>query len=84
MASVVLTVGAAVSGSDWLLSFGVWLGASVAQFLLPVPFLIRDRVPARWVVRYPLLAGLAVLWVPVLIVSRRIGGWVRTPHRGDG
>ncbi len=84
VASVALTVGAGVSGSDWLLPVPVWLGASLAQFLLPVPFLIRDRVPARWVVRYPLLAGLAVLWVPVQIVSRRIGGWVRTPHRGDG
>jgi cellulose synthase/poly-beta-1,6-N-acetylglucosamine synthase-like glycosyltransferase len=61
----------------------MWFGLP-AQFLMPVPFLIRDRVPGRWVMRYPLLAGLAVLWVPVQIVSRHIGGWVRTPHRGDG
>ena len=84
VATVALAVAAGVSESDWLLPLPMWFGASLAQFLMPVPFLIRDRVPGRWVVRYPLLAGLAVLWIPVQILSRRVGGWVRTPHRGDG
>ena len=81
--SVALAVGAAVSGSDWLLPEVVWIAAALLQFLVPVPFLIRERVRLRWVVCYPVLAGLALLWIPVQIVSRRVGGWVRTPHRGD-
>jgi cellulose synthase/poly-beta-1,6-N-acetylglucosamine synthase-like glycosyltransferase len=81
--SVALAVGAAVSGSDWLLPAVTWMTAALLQFFVPVPFLIRERVPLKWVVRYPVLAGLAVLWLPVQIVSRRVGGWVRTPHRGD-
>jgi cellulose synthase/poly-beta-1,6-N-acetylglucosamine synthase-like glycosyltransferase len=81
--SAALAVGARFDTGGWLLPWPVWAAAAGAQLLFPLPFLIRDRVPWRWVWGYPLLAGLAVLWVPIQIVSRRVGGWSRTPHRGD-
>lgn len=78
-----LAIGAVFESRGWFLPWPVWVAAAGAQFLLPLPFLVRDRVPWRWVLGYPLLAGLAVLWIPIQIVSRRVGGWSRTPHRGD-
>ncbi len=81
--SSVLAVVAAFTTSDLLLPWQVWTVAAAAQFIFPLPFLVRDGVPLRWVVRYPLLAGLAVLWIPIQILSRRVGGWTHTPHRGE-
>lgn len=78
-----LAIVSAVVGGDALLGWPVWAVAAAAQFLFPIPFLLRERVPWRWVIRYPLLAGLAILWVPVQVASRRVTGWRRTPHRGD-
>ena len=51
--------------------------------LLPLPFLARDGVPARYLARYPLVTLIALLWVPVRVASR-LGarGWYHTPHVG--
>jgi cellulose synthase/poly-beta-1,6-N-acetylglucosamine synthase-like glycosyltransferase len=78
-----LAVAAATTGSSLLLPAVVWIAIAAAQFVAPIPFLIRDGVPLRWVVRYPALVGLALLWLPIQLVSRRVGSWVRTPHRGE-
>ena len=56
--SSVLAVVAAFTTSDLLLPWQVWTVAAAAQFIFPLPFLVGDGVPLRWVVRYPLLAGL--------------------------
>jgi cellulose synthase/poly-beta-1,6-N-acetylglucosamine synthase-like glycosyltransferase len=67
----------------WFLGWGVWAVVAVAQFGWPIPFLIRDGVAPRYVVRYPILMLLPLLWIPIGIVSRRLRGWYHTPHVGD-
>jgi cellulose synthase/poly-beta-1,6-N-acetylglucosamine synthase-like glycosyltransferase len=61
-----------------------WLLGSIAAIvvLLPVVFLAVDRVPGRYIVRYPYVALIAVLWVPIRIASRVLSSWKRTPHTG--
>jgi cellulose synthase/poly-beta-1,6-N-acetylglucosamine synthase-like glycosyltransferase len=51
--------------------------------LLPVVFLLVDRVPARYVVRYPYVTLIAILWLPIRIGSRVLTGWNRTDHGTD-
>ena len=67
---------------SWLFPSQVWLVATAVQIGLPIPFLIRDRVPLRYVVRYPLLVVLAVLALPIRVASRLRRGWYHTRHRG--
>ncbi len=67
--------------------FGLWpwwlLGAIAAiVVLLPVVFLIVERVPARYIVRYPYVALIAMLWFPIRIASRILPTWKRTTHTG--
>ena len=52
------------------------------QLLAPIPFLVIERVPARYLWRYPLLAVFALLWLPVRLIARRATGWYHTPHQG--
>ncbi|MEX0865163.1 MAG: glycosyltransferase [Acidimicrobiia bacterium] len=82
LVSGLLTVGAALTQSEWLLPWQVWASATAVQVLQPIPFLAREGVPGRQLVRYPLLALLAALWLPIRVVSTRVGGWYHTPHRG--
>ena len=82
LVSAVLTLAAAVLGSPWLLPWPVWAGATAVQVLEPIPFLARDGVDGRRLLRYPLLVLLAGLWVPIRLMSRRVTGWYHTPHRG--
>ena len=81
--SGLLTASAAVIGGGWLFPWPWWAAATVLQVAQPIPFLLRDGVPARYVVRYPLLVVLAALWAPIRIASRRSRGWFHTPHTGD-
>jgi hypothetical protein len=82
--SAVLAAGAVLTRSRILLSPWIWVTAAVGQFLQPIPFLLRDGVPPRYVVRYPVLAILAALWIPIRLVSSRLRGeWFHTPHTGD-
>ena len=67
---------------SWLYPAPVWLVATGVQIGLPIPFLLRDRVPLRYVIRYPLLVVLAVLAIPIRVVSRFRTGWYHTRHRG--
>ncbi|MFQ5523982.1 MAG: glycosyltransferase [Acidimicrobiia bacterium] len=80
--SGVLTVVAAVTGSSWLIGWEVWGVLTAIQVLEPIPFLARDGVEPRRLVRYPLLVLLAALWIPIRIVSSRVSGWYHTPHEG--
>jgi hypothetical protein len=78
----VLALVAAGTRSDWLLPWQVWAGVTALQVLMPIPFLARDGVPAGQLVKYPLLALLAALWIPVRLLSRGVDSWYHTPHRG--
>lgn len=80
--SLVLTLVSLVWPSTWLFPCQVWAGLTALQVLLPIPFLIRDGVPRRHILRYPLLTVLAALWIPVRLVSGRVQGWYHTPHTG--
>jgi cellulose synthase/poly-beta-1,6-N-acetylglucosamine synthase-like glycosyltransferase len=80
LVSGVLTAVSAFTGSSWLLPWPVWGTATAIQVLEPIPFLARDGVPARRLLRYPLLIVLAVLWLPIRVLSRRVGDWYHTPH----
>lgn len=80
--SAAAAAGAAIWNPWWLFPAPVWIAAAAVQLVLPVPFLVRDGVPARYVARYPVLAILAALWIPIRIVSRLTRGWYHTPHRG--
>jgi len=77
------TVAALATDSGWLLPWPVWAAATAVQVLEPIPFLAREGVPARRLVRYPLLALVAALWIPIRLVSRRVDGWYHTPHRSE-
>ena len=80
--SGVLLVMAALWPGKYLLPWPVWLGAVAVQLLAPIPFLVIERVPARYLWRYPLLAVFALLWLPVRLIARRATGWYHTPHEG--
>jgi cellulose synthase/poly-beta-1,6-N-acetylglucosamine synthase-like glycosyltransferase len=82
--SGVATIGSVVTRSPAFLPWPIWAAATGAQILLPIPFLARDGVPPRYLARYPLLAVLASLWVPIRVISSRTGvEWYHTPHGSD-
>ncbi len=67
--------------------FGLWpwwlLGAIAAiVVLMPMVFLAVDRVPVRYILRYPYVALIAMLWLPIRIASRILPTWKRTAHTG--
>jgi cellulose synthase/poly-beta-1,6-N-acetylglucosamine synthase-like glycosyltransferase len=68
--------------------WGLWpwqflAGVAAVAVLLPVVFLIVDHVPTRYIVRYPFVTVLAVLWLPIRVGSRILKGWDSTEH-GEG
>jgi len=58
-------------------------GVAAVVVLLPVVFLIVDRVPARYVAKYPYVTVIALLWLPIRIGSRILRGWNRTEHGAE-
>jgi cellulose synthase/poly-beta-1,6-N-acetylglucosamine synthase-like glycosyltransferase len=82
LTSLLMTALSAITGSRWLLPWEAWAVATAIQVLEPIPFLARDGVKPRQLVRYPLLVILAALWIPVRVVSGMVKGWYHTPHRG--
>jgi cellulose synthase/poly-beta-1,6-N-acetylglucosamine synthase-like glycosyltransferase len=78
-----LAVVAWATAWSWLFPWPIWAAAALIQFLEPIPFLLRDGVPVRYVVQYPLLAVLAALWAPIRLVSSFTGAeWAHTEHHG--
>ncbi len=79
---VVLTVLAFVSPDSGLWS-GWLLGMiTIVVLALPLVFLVIDRVPTRYLIRYPYVVVIALMWVPVRVAGRFVGSWRRTPHGG--
>ena len=79
---VLVAVGLAIGAvfTDLLWPWWVWLGLAAIQVLLPMAFLVREGVPARYLVRYPFLVIFGLLWLPVRVTSARVRGWYHTPH----
>ena len=63
-----------------LLPWQLWLSVAAIQVLAPLPFLVRDGVERRFLVRYPLLVLNPLLKLPARLIRRR--GWYHTPHKG--
>jgi hypothetical protein len=78
MLSALLALGAALGVPLW--SWWLWAGFAVIQLLAPLAFLARERVPGRYLARYPLLVMLPLLKVPARLLRSR--GWYHTPHEG--
>lgn len=81
LVSAIVWVGAVI-GPGWFFSWRLWATATLVQLLTPIPFLLRDRIPLRHVVRFPILVLLPALAIPIGVASRRIRGWYHTPHVG--
>lgn len=80
MVGVSAAFGVAAVFSDLLWPWWVWAIVVAVQVLAPIVFLIRDRVPARYLWRYPLLVVFGLAWLPVRLMSSRVRGWYHTPH----
>jgi cellulose synthase/poly-beta-1,6-N-acetylglucosamine synthase-like glycosyltransferase len=78
LASAALAVASALGAP--LLSASFWAVLAAVQFLAPIPFLAREGVPGRYLVRYPLLALLPLFKIPARLI--RQSGWYHTPHDG--
>jgi cellulose synthase/poly-beta-1,6-N-acetylglucosamine synthase-like glycosyltransferase len=80
--SAAMTLAAAMWPSSYLLPWWVWAIGTIAQVGAPIVFLARDRVPRRYLWRYPYLVVFAGLSPIARILSRRTTGWYHTPHQG--
>ena len=80
MVGVSAALGVAAGFTDLLWPWWVWAMIVAVQVLAPLVFLIRDRVPARYLWRYPLLVVFGLAWLPVRVMSSRVRGWYHTPH----
>lgn len=78
MVSAILSVLAAIGVPLW--DWRVWAITAFVQLATPLAFLVRDRVPARYLVRYPLLVILPLIKLGSRLVRNR--GWFHTPHSG--
>lgn len=74
-----LAAASALGAPLWAWRF--WLGVGLTQLLAPIPFLARDRVPARYLLRYPYLVLLPLMKVPARLLKN--SGWYHTPHEGS-
>ena len=79
---VLVALGLAIGAvfTDLLWPWWVWLAVAVIQVLFPLVFLARERDPARYLLKYPLLVVFGLLWLPVRVTSARVQGWYHTPH----
>jgi cellulose synthase/poly-beta-1,6-N-acetylglucosamine synthase-like glycosyltransferase len=66
--------------TDLLWPWWFWMLIAAVQVFAPILFLVRDRVPARYLWRYPLLVVFGLAWLPVRLMSSRVRGWYHTPH----
>lgn len=69
-----------VFAPSWLFPWQLWASMTAIQFLQPIPFLAKEGIPWKVLLRYPVIAVLGVLWIPIRLASSRISGWYHTPH----
>jgi cellulose synthase/poly-beta-1,6-N-acetylglucosamine synthase-like glycosyltransferase len=80
--SAAFTVTALVTRSRLLFPWWVWGAITAAQVVEPLPFLAKDGVERRYLIRYPLMSLIGVLWVPIRVASAFASGWGHTRHLG--
>jgi cellulose synthase/poly-beta-1,6-N-acetylglucosamine synthase-like glycosyltransferase len=80
MVGVSAALGAGALFTDLLWPWWFWAIIVAVQVLAPIAFLVRDRVPARYLWRYPLLVVFGLAWLPVRLMSWRVRSWYHTPH----
>ncbi len=80
--TVMMALVAIFTNWAWVFPWQLWGILALVQVVLPIPFLFRDGVEPRHIARYPLLAILAALWLPIRLVSSTVSGWYHTPHAG--
>ena len=73
-----LAVASALGADLW--PWWIWGGAAAIQLLAPIPFLARDQVAGRYLIRYPFLVLLPLIKLPARFLRNR--GWYHTPHEG--
>ncbi len=78
-----LTLAAFLTRSRLLFPWPVWGAITAVQLLEPIPFLARDGVPPKYLIRYPFLSLLAILWIPIRFLSSITRGWGHTQHTGE-
>ena len=78
MVSALLALAAVLGAPLW--TWWLWAGLATIQLLAPLPFLVRDRVPGRYLGRYPLLVLIPLLKLPARLLRSR--DWYHTPHQG--
>lgn len=78
MGSGLLALGSLVSLPT--LGFRLWATVSAIQVLAPLPFLWKEGVDRKYLLRYPVLVFLPLLKIPVRLVKQ--SGWYHTPHTG--
>lgn len=81
--ALLIAVLAVVAG--WAPSLGLWpwwvlAGVGLVVVLVPLVFLTLDRVPGRYLLRYPYVTLIAILWLPIRIASRLLKRWTPTRH----
>lgn len=59
----------------------LWAGVAAVQVLAPLPYLARDGVAPRHLLRYPVLMLLPLLKIPARLLRQR--GWYHTPHGAE-
>jgi cellulose synthase/poly-beta-1,6-N-acetylglucosamine synthase-like glycosyltransferase len=79
LASAVVAILSALGVPLW--PWWVWAALALVQFLSPIPFLVREGVPRRYLGRYPVMIVLPLLKVLARLV--RTQGWYHTPHGSD-
>lgn len=84
LATGLLAVVAVVTRARLLLPWPVLVAGAALQVLAPVVFLAREKIPGRYLLRYPAALVLPALWPVVRLASRRSTGWYHTRHRGGG
>lgn len=82
MLVAVFSAGLAVASALGAPTLGTRLWVSVAgvQVFAPLPFLWREGVERRYLIRYPMLTLLPLLKIPARLIRQR--GWYHTPHSG--
>jgi len=77
-----LTLTALATRSRLLFPWPIWGAVTALQILEPIPFLHRDGLATKYLLRYPFLAILAALWIPIRVASAIARGWGHTVHTG--
>ena len=80
MVLVAVALAALAMVTDLIWPWWFWLAVAVIQVSFPLVFLARERVSAKYLVRYPFLVVFGLLWLPVRVTSARVRGWYHTPH----